>query len=191
MEYSRVKILTITFIMEGGAAALALILSWYFEIPLFPLSNNIVRDLALGTLGALPPFAFFLFSLSLKAEKIPLIGPLREKVLFELKAIFDNMRMMDLLIISLLAGIGEELIFRGIVQVKFGLVIASIVFGLMHSISLAYVVVTIIMGFYIGVLYQASGNLLVPIQLHFVYDFAALVYLRYFVQTPCVQHRVG
>ncbi len=191
MKIPRSKILALTFIMEGGAAILALILSWYFAIPLIPLSNDIARDLLLGTLGAVPPFVLFLFLLSPKAEKMQLIGPLRKKVLTEIKSIFDNMHMIDLLIISLLAGIGEELLFRGIVQVKFGIVIASIVFGLMHSISLAYVIVTIIMGFYIGSIYQASGSLLVPVQLHFVYDFAALVYLRYFVRVPSAHHGVS
>ncbi len=184
MSNFRVKILTITFIIEGGAAVLAMILAWYFDIRLFPISNNVIGDLMMGTLYALPPFAFFLFSLSRRAENIPLIGPLRKKIITEIKSMFDSMNMIDLLLISLLAGIGEELLFRGIVQVKFGLIIASVVFGLMHSISLAYVIVTIIMGLYIGGIYQSSGSLLVPVQLHFAYDFAALMYLRYYVRTP-------
>jgi membrane protease YdiL (CAAX protease family) len=37
------------------------------------------------------------------------------------------------------------------------------------------------MGFYIGTAYQMSGGLLIPVQIHFVYDLAALVYIRYYV----------
>lgn len=184
MKYLRKKILTIAFLMEGGAVALAFILSRFFQIPLSPLSDNIFRDILLGTVLALPPFIFFLFTLSEKAKKLPLIGPLRQKVVTDIKAIFDNMRLMDFVILSLLAGIGEELLFRGILQVKFGIIVASIIFGLMHSVSFAYVVAAIVMGFYIGGIYYGSGSLLVPIQIHFIYDLAALVYLRYFIGNP-------
>ncbi len=182
MGYSRHSILAIALLVEGGAAVLALILARYFNIGIFPLSKNVTVDLLLGTAAALPPFLFFMFSVSIKAEKLPLIGPLRHKVITEIKDMFDSMSVADLVVISLLAGIGEEMIFRGVLQTRFGIVIASIVFGLMHSVSVAYVVVTIIMGLYIGIIFESTGSLLVPIQLHFVYDLAALVYLKYFVK---------
>jgi membrane protease YdiL (CAAX protease family) len=94
--------------------------------------------------------------------------------------------MVDLAIISLLAGIGEEILFRGVLQARFGIVIASIVFGLMHSVSAAYVIVTIIMGLYIGIIFEFGESLLIPMQLHFIYDFAALVYLKYIIKKPCL-----
>jgi len=180
--YSRDRILAMAFLIEGGALGAALVLARYFEIPLVPLSDSIVKDILLGTIGALPPFVFFLFSLSEKAEKIRLIGALRKKIITEIKDIFDTMHLSDVIIISLLAGIGEELLFRGVVQAKYGIVAASIIFGLMHSVSFAYVIVTIVMGFYIGVIYSAGGSLLIPIQLHFIYDLAALVYLKYVIK---------
>jgi len=180
--HSRFRILSMALLVEGGAAGVALALAWYFEIPLFPLTDSIAKDILLGTIGALPPFVFFLFSLSEKAQRIPLIGALRKKVITDIKDLFDAMHLSDIIIISLLAGFGEELIFRGVLQTKYGIVAASIVFGLMHSVSFAYVVVTIVMGFYIGIIYNAGGSMLIPIQLHFIYDLAALVYLKYFIK---------
>ena len=47
-----------------------------------------------------------------------------------------------------------------------GLAISSILFGLLHPISLPYIFVTMAVGFYLGVEYQLSGNLLAVIVTH-------------------------
>ena len=91
---------------------------------------------------------------------------------------------MDLVLISLLAGIAEEILFRGVVQARFGIATASILFGLVHCVSPAYIFITTIMGFYIGMFFLFSGSLLVPVQLHFIYDLAALAYLKYYIGRP-------
>lgn len=181
MEYSRRNILALTFIMEGLALLAAFLLSGYFGTSLFPLTENIFRDISLGTAGALLPIAFFLFAMSEHAEKIALLRSLRNRVRTDIKAIFSHTGLPDLFLISLMAGFSEEMLFRGVIQTEFGIVTASVVFGLMHSISAAYVIVTVIMGIYIGAFYYFSGSLLVPVQIHFVYDLAALIYLKYCV----------
>ncbi|HMA98728.1 MAG TPA: CPBP family intramembrane glutamic endopeptidase, partial [Wenzhouxiangella sp.] len=58
-------------------------------------------------------------------------------------------------------------------------VVASVVFGAMHALSRAYFMVATAMGFYLGWLYLATGNLLIPIVVHFVYDW---VVLRYYLK---------
>ncbi|HEW81812.1 MAG TPA: CPBP family intramembrane metalloprotease [Nitrospirae bacterium] len=106
------------------------------------------------------------------------MGSLRKMVLIEIREVFSHCTLIDIIIISLLAGFGEEFLFRGLLQTKLGIVAASIIFGLFHAVSPAYVIAATIMGFYIGVSYQMSGSLLVPVQIHFVYDLAALVYIK-------------
>jgi len=83
--------------------------------------------------------------------------------------------------ISFAAGFAEELLFRGVLQARFGIVIASIIFGLVHFISPLYVIITALMGLYIGAFYYFTESLLVPIQMHFIYDLGVLVYLKYVV----------
>jgi membrane protease YdiL (CAAX protease family) len=183
MHYPRFKILTIAFLMEGAAFLAALLLAGYFETNLFPLTNNLFRDILIGSIGAVAPFILFLFTLSKKAQNIPLFGSLRKTIVIDVKAIFSNTGLFDLILISLLAGFAEEMLFRGVLQAKFGIVAASIVFGLVHCVSPAYVIVTTIMGFYIGVFFEVSGSLLVPVQMHFIYDLGALMYLRYFLNS--------
>jgi membrane protease YdiL (CAAX protease family) len=63
--------------------------------------------------------------------------------------------------------------------VKYGVMAASILFGAVHFISPMYILITMIMGFYLGFFFFLTGSLLVPIQIHFVYDLGALVYVRY------------
>jgi hypothetical protein len=117
--------------------------------------------------------------MSKMTERFPAVNSLKQLVIHHIRQLFAQSKISDLILISLFAGIGEEALFRGVIQQKFGLVTASIVFGLAHCISPAYVIVTVIMGLYIGLIYQASQSLLVPVQLHFIYDLAALLYLRY------------
>jgi hypothetical protein len=171
----------LALLTEGGAFVIAVSVAGWLDIALFPLTKEPLGDLLIGIAAALPPFLLFLFSISKAAEKVPLLGSLRKKMLIEIRTIFSSCTFIDLLIISLLAGIGEEFLFRGIIQAKLGIVAASIIFGLFHAVSPAYVIAATIMGFYIGAAYQMSGGLLVPVQIHFVYDLAALVYLKYFV----------
>jgi membrane protease YdiL (CAAX protease family) len=88
-------------------------------------------------------------------------------------------------LISLAAGVGEELLFRGLLQAAIadwlhpwaGLGIASLVFGLAHSITRTYAVLATLLGAYLGGLWLACDNLLAPMITHALYDFLALLYL--------------
>lgn len=90
------------------------------------------------------------------------------------------------LAVALLAGIGEELIFRGLVQdglegwlgAPLALWVSALLFGLLHAMTPAYFVLATLMGLYLGLSYLASGNLLVPILAHAAYDWAVFQYYR-------------
>ncbi len=178
----RVKILAIALFMEGGLFVLALFLAWLMNVNLILSSDSVFGDLVLGTAGTLIPLILFHFALSKRAYSIPGFRSLKVTIIRDVKKIFSHLNLFDLFMISLLAGIGEEMFFRGVLQTKFGIIAASMLFGLAHCISVPYVVVTTIMGFYIGIIFQLSGSLLVPIHLHFLYDLSALLYLRYAVK---------
>lgn len=74
-------------------------------------------------------------------------------------------------ILALCSSVGEELFFRGALQNQFGLVTASIVFGLVHipwnKLMIPWTLMAMTMGFVLGGLYIYSENLLAPIFLHF------------------------
>ena len=90
--------------------------------------------------------------------------------------------------IAALAGLGEEMLFRGVIQAAVGgwiggdagqwiaLAAAAVLFALAHSITVMYLVLAGLIGLYLGGLWLATGNLLVPIIAHGLYDFVALAY---------------
>ena len=87
--------------------------------------------------------------------------------------------------LALLAGVAEELLFRGVIQVGLARVApewlallgTSVLFGLAHFASAGYAVLAGVVGAYLGAVFLAQGNLLVPILAHALYDFVALMAL--------------
>ena len=103
-----------------------------------------------------------------------------------LRQLFKNLNWPTIVIISVMAGVSEELLFRGVIQsylieknsVLVGIVISSALFGLMHFYSRLYILLTFTVGLFIGWLYYFTNSLLLVVVLHAVYDvlaFAALV----------------
>lgn len=85
----------------------------------------------------------------------------------------------------LVVGPAEELLFRGVIQGglrrSFGaapaILIASVLFGLLHvgvdgtlTEQLAYMGITVLLGALLGVLYERTGNILVPALAHGLYN---------------------
>ena len=93
--------------------------------------------------------------------------------------------LAHLAMISLLAGVCEEALFRGVIQSKLvtqiglplGLVSASLLFGAAHWINLEYLLLATASGIYFGGLMWVTDNLMTPVVTHAVYDFLALAYL--------------
>ena len=87
--------------------------------------------------------------------------------------------------ISAAAGVGEEILFRGVMTPWIGMIAANIVFGLCHAANLPLFLFATGMGFYLSAVYALSGNLLAPILVHAIYDAAALrLYQRRFSEDP-------
>ncbi len=88
------------------------------------------------------------------------------------------------------AGIGEEMLFRGVMQFELGgwlgsdvvaVGLTSIVFGALHAVTPLYAGLAALASVYFGWLYLATGNLVVPIVTHAFYDWAALLYAHWTV----------
>lgn len=107
--------------------------------------------------------------------------------------LFKQFSWFDILLISCLAGIGEELLVRGVLQawlIEFlnpwsGILIASIVFGLMHNLNKVYVVLTAVLGCLFGLALYLTESILCVIVAHTVYDVLAFFMI---VKRP---HRLG
>lgn len=86
---------------------------------------------------------------------------------------------VSLVALAALSGVGEEMFFRGAVQPEFGLVAASLVFGLLHigpgRRYLLWTVWAVGAGFLFGGLYALTGGVLAPVVAHVLHNAATLL----------------
>ena len=183
----------VAMIVEGGLAVLALAVGWLVRVP--PLASvrftvDALPDHAAAVLWGVAATVPMLLGMWL-LDRFP-VGPLArlKQVVDEMVApMFAEVTIAELAMISLMAGIGEEMLFRGLVQTGIAMVIdspwgvwiavasAAVLFGLAHAITGTYIVLAALVGAYLGWLLIVTGNLLAPIVAHGLYDFLALVYL--------------
>lgn len=83
-----------------------------------------------------------------------------------------GLRVRDGLLLALASGIGEELFFRGALQPRVGLVLASLAFGAVHFVPrrdmLPWSGFAVAAGLLFGALFEWTGNVVAPVVAHIV-----------------------
>jgi len=93
-----------------------------------------------------------------------------------------DLSWFQIIVLSVLAGVGEELLFRGFAQswllgaigVYTAIVLTSFVFGMLHAMTLYYFLFAFTLSLGFGVVFQASESMLLVVTIHAVYDVIAL-----------------
>jgi uncharacterized protein len=172
-------------IFEGSLVAVAIALGWLLDSPPSKTFSFNLLDALWGIAAVLPPLTLFWACLHVPWKPLKHITQIINEIFVPL---FRECRPMELAIISALAGLGEEMLFRGVVQAyvdqKIGaphgpwlaLTISAALFGLLHFVTPTYALLTGLIGLYLGWIWWATGNLLVPVVAHGVYDFLVLWY---------------
>ncbi|MFP4323752.1 MAG: type II CAAX prenyl endopeptidase Rce1 family protein [Anaerolineales bacterium] len=146
----------------GGEALLS---AWY------PVAGGrVVADLALGAgLGVGAALGVMWLS-----DRFRVMGSLRAHLaaMIDLRAL----RPWHAVYFGLLAGIPEEILFRGAIQPGLGLLLTALLFGLLHAITPLYVVYASLAGLGLGALAAWRGDLWAATAAHAAYD-AALFWL--------------
>jgi membrane protease YdiL (CAAX protease family) len=129
-------------------------------------------------------------------QKIPVSGSteqwiksMEEEATRQIKFMLQNPTpaelVKNLIFISLFAGIGEELFFRGILQRIFirmtsspwlGIILTAAIFSAFHFQFYGFFP-RLLLGILLGVIYWYSGSLWPAILAHFLYDALVIVYL--------------
>lgn len=154
----------------------------------------------IGWAAGVPPFERFRLDAGSVgygiAATVPLLGMLRWCLRTEWAPIRRLVTMVEelltpylagaptggIVLLALLAGVGEEAFFRGVVQAGLtgwlplwaGLSIAALLFGVAHWLTMSYAVLAGLIGGYLGALFILTDNLLVPTVAHVLYDVVAL-----------------
>jgi uncharacterized protein len=95
--------------------------------------------------------------------------------------VFKKRSIPHIFILCLLIAFTEELLFRGIIQTYFGIIIASLVFAVLHVRYLyKWVLFTsvIVLSFLLGYLYLITDNLYVTFFAHFLIDLVFAIKIR-------------
>jgi membrane protease YdiL (CAAX protease family) len=165
-----------------GTQALLMLVAWLASrtLQLNTSWGDPGRDVVIGLLAALALAAINYLLL----EHLPagwVVDGVRAVYRELLVPLFARVSRPAIVLIGIAAGIGEEWLFRGVLQPTLGMVAASILFGLAHvggSRMLAFGVWATAMGFALGALALLTGGLLAPIVAHGAYDIVALEYIR-------------
>jgi D-glycerate 3-kinase len=124
---------------------------------------------------------------------------LRARVVGQFRTLFHDCTVLDFLLISLAAGVCEEVFFRGLVQrglagsigEGWALLAAGLLFAVAHPVTTFYAVLAGLMGLYLGALLWLFGDLTVPVVAHAAHDMLALEALRRFVRRPAAHQPEG
>lgn len=111
----------------------------------------------------------------------------RKLALRQIYRFFRGYTWPKLVFLAVAAGLGEELLFRAAIQGGLGqylnpwiaLVLASLLFGLVHYLSLTYFLFATGFGLLLGLGYLLTGSFLLVATWHAAYDALALCLLRY------------
>jgi len=176
------RLLKLELVVAAGLLAVAMGWDVWRQLGLWAsLTTWSLADVSLGMLAAMPPLLVIVL-LELRVDRyMPGLQGLRQSIHLVLAPLVGRIRFAEALAISALAGVSEEVFFRGVLQREIGVLLASVIFGLFHAISLPYVLWAAAMGGYLGWLAQWHGNLSVPIVAHTMIDIVGLLYIRHVV----------
>ncbi|MFQ5892792.1 MAG: hypothetical protein ACE5H5_00615 [Nitrospinota bacterium] len=124
-----------------GSLLLALAAAWarWRARPLGPALVPTPAGLAVGLAACLPAGGALLVLVSPRARSWPGVARLQDTFAL-IRDLLNPVAGWQILVIAGMAGLSEEVLFRGVVQAEVGLVAAAVLFGLCHPLSLGYVV---------------------------------------------------
>jgi membrane protease YdiL (CAAX protease family) len=173
-------------LFEGGMAVLAIVIGYFCGFsPASTLSWSF-QAIVLSFAATVPMLVLFVFLD--RATFLPFLR-IQQLVRSFTYTYFGKCSTIQILLICVLAGIGEELFFRGLIQdgiaqgiggtsgLVCGMVIASFFFGIAHLITPTYGIIAFLISFYFGALFLYSGNILVPMITHALYDYCVIRFM--------------
>lgn len=179
----RPQISTRTALMfQGGIGVIGLLAIVLFGIPVRIEGMGYGAAVFWGLVGSVATYAVIMM-----LTRLPrLLRESLESHLEQLHRFACDYSWTVLITLSVFAGVGEELLFRGAIQGWLAqhvpgvvaIVAASVLFGLVHYLSFTYFIVATGLGLVLGTAYMLTDSLVLVMVWHGVYDMIALYCLR-------------
>ncbi len=180
----KAQTVALAMLFETGLGFVGVLIAWAAGMNLAS-QLTVSQDAVLrGLLASLPMIV--LLVAFYESPWQPLVK-LRREVEKVVQEMFAGCRWFEFALVSLAAGIGEEILFRGALQPLaiqwtvpwIGVVVVALLFGLAHALTPTYFLAATVIGVYFGWLTLAYDDLIAPIVAHAAYDFFALVYIQF------------
>lgn len=187
------NLLLLGLIVEGGLVVLAVLIAWmgFYDSsqPLFnwEVDRVIWPALIWGVAGTIPLLSIIWGILYLDFGPFRTLRTTMDELLVPM---FRHCSLFDIALLSIMAGVGEELFFRWCLQGGlqellhsydlaaapiWAALIVALLFGFCHFINAAYFASTALIGFYMGMMMIGSGTYLAAVISHALFDFVALI----------------
>jgi len=178
----------IVLVVEAVLAAVGLVVGWWIGTPILEVTRVDLHSGVLALAATLPLVAFVFWGMR---TQFAVLARLREMFRETLVPLFASCSPLEILLISIMAGFGEEVFFRGFLQGSLGrvvnpwiaLALVSALFGLVHMVSIGYAIIAGLLGVYLGTLLLLTGNLFVPMAVQPT-RFAKTGFARVILATP-------
>lgn len=179
---TKTRFLTLATWFEGGLILLAYALGWLLSVDPLAAWSFDPAALGLGLAGTLPLCLVFAAT-----YRFPFAGmrDIKNFLVDKLGPLLGGCGAWELLYLGLLAGVSEEILFRGFLQPWLerdwgwlgGLVFSNMIFALVHWVTPLYALLAGLTGAYLGWAMDFGGerNLLIPTTIHALYDFLAFL----------------
>jgi membrane protease YdiL (CAAX protease family) len=168
--------------VEGGLAVLAIVIAWFTGISLRDMFVFETFPLLIAVVCTFPMLVLCRFIYMLPFKMVEFTRRFLQSIH---RDFIRHCTVTQLLLVAIMSGIGEELLFRGILQtaitnafgggtwgLAFGIGLTSLLFGLAHPINKLYVFLCFVIGIYLGLFFAwTDNNLVVPIIIHALYNF--------------------
>lgn len=180
--YRSRRIVPVALVFESALGLVGWAICAWQNVPLAPRLVVSGEVLLRSAIASAP--MFLLLAYVTRSRWKPLVD-LRNQVEQLVGELFSGVSWLGLAAVAIAAGVGEELLFRGALQplaerwwgLVAGLVTVSLLFGVVHAVSATYFVFAAIVALYLGWLAAWFDDLVAPIVVHSLYDFAALLAL--------------
>jgi len=157
------RLLVLALFFEGSLVVSALFLAWYVGLALREQWR--VEATAWPEIGlwALPPVVCFFVLVHVPWAPLRRIEALLDEWFVPLLA---ELKWHEVGLLAALAGIGEELLFRGVLTpwamdrlgVLWALVLPNVLFGLLHPVTPTYAVLAFVAGLYMSCAWYFTGG---------------------------------
>lgn len=170
-------------LFEGALLVAAFLLGWLAGVNPTAQLRWSSSDLLMGCL-ATGPMLLLLLACFLSRWKG--LTTIRDFLRDAVGPLLNRCRVHDLLLLALLAGLCEEVLFRGFlygwlapIHPMLAILVTNVLFGAAHAVTPVYGLLAAFLGLYLTALLAAdpTPNLLIPIVAHTLYDFVAFLVL--------------